>query len=125
MHIAFMLGCGNTNAFLFWDSYRRNIQQKKKNLYYAFVDLELAFDRVPRDALWALKKLGVEEWLDKTVQSMYRKARSYVRINGPFSDDFLVQVELHQNSVLSPLLLIIVLAALSKETRSGYSEELL
>ena len=93
-------------------------------MYYAFVDLELAFDRVPRDALWALKKLGVEEWLDKTVQSMYRKARSYVRINGPFSD-FLVQVELHQNSVLSPLLFIIVLAALSKETRSGYSEELL
>lgn len=94
-------------------------------MYYAFVDLELAFDRVPRDALWALKKLGIEEWLDKTVQSMYRKARSYVRINGPFSDDFLVQVELHQNSVLSPLLFIIVLAALSKETRSGYSEELL
>ena len=41
---------------------------KKKNLYYAFVDLELDFDRVLRDAMWwALKKLGVEEWSVKIV----------------------------------------------------------
>ena len=99
---------------------------KKKNLYYAFVDLEQAFDRVPRDAIWrALRKLDVEEWLVNIKQSMYRSAQSRVRINGPFINDFLVQVELHQDSVLSPLLLIIVLEALTRETTSGYPEELL
>ena len=37
-------------------------QAKKKNLYYAFVDLEKAFDRFPREVVrWALSKLGVDE----------------------------------------------------------------
>ena len=40
--------------------------EKEKNLYFAFIDLEKSFDQVSRDVLWwALKKLGVEEWLVK------------------------------------------------------------
>ena len=42
--------------------YKRNTKQKKKKLYYAFVDLEKKFDRVPREVVrWSLRKLGVEE----------------------------------------------------------------
>ena len=45
----------------------RQVQEKhiakKKKLYYAFVDLEKAFDRVPREMVkWALQRLGVDEW---------------------------------------------------------------
>ena len=61
----------------------------------------------------------------RVVQSMYRNTKSQVRINSTFSDDFLVKVGLHQGSVLSPLLFIIVLEALSREIRSGCPEELL
>ena len=47
----------------------------------AFVDLEKAFDRVPRKVIWwALKKLGVEEWTVRLVQGMYANARSCVHI---------------------------------------------
>ena len=55
---------------------------------------------------------------------MYMTARSGVRFNGIFSDNFLVQVAVHQGSVLSPLLFIAVLKALSTETRSGCSKVL-
>ena len=45
---------------------------KKKELWITFVDLEKAFDRVPREVVWwALRKVGVEEWLVKVIQSMY------------------------------------------------------
>ena len=49
----------------------------------------------------------------KLVQSMYTNARSRVRVDDTYSDDFSVKVGVHQGSVLSPLLFIIVLEALS------------
>ena len=44
----------------------------KKNARMEFVDLEKAFDRVPREVLWwALRSLGLCEWMIKVVESMY------------------------------------------------------
>ena len=60
--------------------YRRNlccqaVQEKylaaNKRLYMAFVDLEKVFDGVPWKVIWwALRKLGVEEWIVRLVQGM-------------------------------------------------------
>ena len=84
----------------------------------AFVDLEKAFDPVPRKVIWwALRKLGVEEWIVQLVQGMYANAQSRVCVGEGFSEEFEVKVGVHQGSVLSPLL--IVLEALSREFRSG------
>ena len=45
---------------------------KGKKLYFGFVDLEKAFDRVPGEVIrWAMHKLGVEEWLIVAVMSVY------------------------------------------------------
>ena len=86
----------------------------------AFVDLEKAFDRVPRKVIWwALRKLGVEEWIVRLTQGMYANARSRVRVAEGYSEEFEVKVGVHQGSVLSPVLFIIVLEALSREFRSG------
>ena len=86
----------------------------------AFVDLETAFDRVPRKVIWwALRKLGVDEWIVRLVQGMYSNARSRVRVGEGYSEEFEVKVGVHQGSVRSPLLFIIVLEALSREFRCG------
>ena len=42
---------------------------------------------------------------------MYRNLRSRARVNGFFSDDFLAQAVLRQDSVLSVLIFIMVLEA--------------
>ena len=86
----------------------------------AFVDLEKAFDRVPRKVIWwALRKLGVDEWIVRLVQGMYSNARSSVCVGEGYSEEFEVKVGVHQGSVLSPLLFIIVLEALSHEFAVG------
>ena len=52
---------------------QENFRVKGKKLYFGFVDLEKDFDRVPREVIsWAMRKLGVEEWLVSAVMSMYK-----------------------------------------------------
>ena len=85
-----------------------------KRLYLTFVDLEKAFDRVPRKvSWWALRKLDVV----RLVQGMYAYARSRVRVGEGYSQEFGVKVVVHQGPVLIPLLFIIVLEALSNKFR--------
>ena len=126
MQFGFMTGRGTTDTIFIL----RHIQEKyignNRNLYFAFVDLEKAFDRVPRNVLWwALRKAGIPEWIVCVVQIMYQNARSCVRINNLYSDVFIVQVGVHRGSVLSPLLFIIVLEASPQEFQTGCPWELL
>ena len=72
-----------------------------------------------------MKKLGIEEWAVRVVQSMYFIAKSRERINNQLSDEFGVNVGVHQGSVVSSLLFILVLEALSRELRTGVPWKLL
>ena len=66
---------------------------KHKPLYFAFVYLEKAFDHVSmKFAWWAMRRVGVEEWVKHTVKSIYENAKSCVRLNGHFSDQFNIKV---------------------------------
>ena len=48
---------------------------------HAVIDLEKAFDRVPRKVIWwALRKLSVKERIVQLVQGMYASARSRVHV---------------------------------------------
>ena len=86
----------------------------------AFVDLEKAFDRVPREVLWwALRHLKVPEWLIKVIKSMYENVTTAVKVKDGTSEEFEVKVGVHQGSVLSPLLFIMVIEALSQRFRGG------
>src|SRR6056300_1728659 len=126
MQLGFVPGRGTSDAIFV----TRQLQEKyfavNKPLFFAFVDLEKAFDRVPRVVLWwALRSLGVDEWAVRAIQGLYTNARSRVRVNGQLSEEFGVGVGVHQGSVLSPLLFILVLEALSREFRTGAPWELL
>ena len=115
-----MSGRGTTDAIFIVRQLQEKHLAANKLLYMAFVDLEKAFDRVPRDVIWwGMRKLGIDEWLVRLVQSMYKDVRSRVRVGSGYSEEFGVKVGVHQGSVLSPLLFIIVLEALSREFRTG------
>ena len=126
MQCGFMSGRGTTDAIFIVRQLQEKHLAANKPLYMALVDLEKAFDRVPRDVIWwAMRKLGIDEWLVSLVQSMYKDVRSRVRVGDGYSEEFGVGVAVHQGSVLSPLLSIIVLEALSRDFRTGCPWELL
>jgi Reverse transcriptase (RNA-dependent DNA polymerase) len=126
MQSGFSPGKGTTDAIFIIRQVQEKFLEKKKELWLAFVDLEKAFDRVPREVLWwALRRVGVDEWLVNVVKSMYVGATTAVKLGGGESAEFGVKVGVHQGSVLSPLLFNIVLEALSNEFRAGLPWELL
>ena len=66
MKFQFQLGSCSFN------SAARQLQEKylgkKKELWMAFLDLEKAFDRVPREVVWwALRQMDVDGWLINAV----------------------------------------------------------
>ena len=59
----------------------------------AFMDLEKAFDCVPQKVIWwALRKLGVVEWIVRLVPGMYANVQSRVHVGEGFSQEFEVKV---------------------------------
>ena len=82
----------------------------KQDLHFLFIDMEKAFDRVPRDLIWrAVRSQGVPEYYVEILKDMYDNIRTKVR--GPFgvSGDFEVTMGVHQGSALSPLLFNLVM----------------
>ena len=58
-----------------------------KELYFVFVDLEKAFDRVPREViLWALRQKGVMEREVRAVMEMYEEVETSVKLEGDMSE---------------------------------------
>ena len=58
MQFGFMPGKGTMDAIFITCIMQERFLVKKKDLYFTFVDLEKAFDRVPRQVVtWALRRL--------------------------------------------------------------------
>ncbi|KAK3568664.1 hypothetical protein QTP86_011458 [Hemibagrus guttatus] len=82
------------------------------------IHLEKAYDRVPREELWyCMRKSGVAEKYVRVVQDMYERSRTVVRCAVGQTEEFNVEVGLHQGSALRPFLFAIVMDQLLEEVR--------
>ena len=91
-----------------------------------FVDLEKAFDRVPRRVMeWAMRKKGLPKILVKAVMSLYEGAELKVSVGSGLSKEFSMKVGVHQGSVLSRLLFAMVINEVMKNAREGWMKQIL
>ena len=93
-------------------------REGQRELHCVFVDLEKAYDRVPREELWyCMRKSGVTEKYVRVVQDMYVDCKTVVRCAVGVTEEFKVEVGLHQGSALSPFLFAMVMDRLTDEVR--------
>ena len=68
MQFGFMSIKGTIDLIFTMRQVQERHQARKNKLYYAFVDLQKEYDRVPRVVVrWALRTLDVDEWLIRIV----------------------------------------------------------
>ena len=126
MQFGFMPGRGTTDAIFIMRQMQEKCLEGNNRLFTAFVDLEKAYDRIPREVIiWALRKRGITEKVVRVVQSLYHECITSVQCGEGTSDPFPVEVGLHQGSALSPFLFAMIMDTISADTREGVPLELL
>ena len=92
---------------------------KGKDVYFAFLDLEKAYDRVDREAMWKMLRIyGVGGRLLRAVQSMYAGSKACVRVGSEMSEWFSVRVGLRQGCVMSPWLFNLYIDGVVREVNA-------
>ena len=83
-----------------------------------FVDLEKAYDKVPRDEVWyCTRKSGLAEKYARIVQDMYDDSITAVTYAVGVTEGFEVKVGLHQGSALNPCLFAMVMDRMTDDIR--------
>ena len=97
-----------------------NHREKQRGLHLVFIDLEKAYDRVPRQEVWrCMREKGVPEKYVRLVQDMYTDVKTLVRSSVGDTEKFTVKVGLHQGSALSPYLFDLVMDVIAKDVKEA------
>ena len=114
----FMPGRSTTEAIFALRMLMEKYREGQKELHCVFIDLEKAYDRVPREEIWdCMRSSGVAEKYVEVVKDMYEDSITTVKCAAGMTEGFRVEVGLHQGSALSPFLFAIVMDRLTDEVR--------
>ena len=84
---------------------REFYRDKKRHLYMVFIDLEKSYDKVPREVLWrCLERKSVLVAYMRVIKDMYSGVWARVRTLVEDTEDFPIDIRLHQGSALSPFI---------------------
>ena len=114
----FMPGKGTTDARFVLRILMEKYREDQRELHCVFVDLEKAYDRVPREELWyCMRKSGIAEKYVQLVQDMYEGSETEMRYAVGAAKNFKIKVGLHQRSALSPFLFAVIMVRIMDEVR--------
>nr|CDJ90329.1 RNA-directed DNA polymerase (reverse transcriptase) domain containing protein [Haemonchus contortus] len=95
-------------------------REKRIPCYLAFLDLEKAFDRLPRQVLWrVLRNRKVPEHLISLMKDMYDGSTTTIRTPHGQTGAIDVTVGVHHRSALIPFLLLLTMDVITDELMEG------
>ena len=93
------IGCVN----LIFTQNQIGVKAPKKKVYVGFIDLEKAYDRVNRIALWqVLRMYDVGGKLSVGIKSMYVDSLACVRVKWGVNERFRIDSGMRQSVIISP-----------------------
>ena len=97
--------------------------ERNKSLYVAYMDLEKAYDRVDREAMWqVLGMYGINGSLLNCIKSLYEQSEACVRVYRRDSEWFGVGEGLRQGCVMSPWLFNLFMDGVMNEVRRSVGD---
>jgi Reverse transcriptase (RNA-dependent DNA polymerase) len=95
-------------------------REQKNGLHMIFIDLEKAYDKIPRNIMWwALKRKLVPTKYVTLIKDMYTNVMTCVRACDGESDTFPIKIRLHQESALSPYIFTLVMDEITKDIQGN------
>jgi hypothetical protein len=94
-------------------------REKKKDIYMVFIDLEKAYDKVPMNVIWwALQKYKVSTKDIAHIKDMYNNIVKSVQTSDRDTNDFPINIGLHQGSTLSHYLFSLVMDEVTRDIQA-------
>jgi hypothetical protein len=116
----FMLGRSTMETISFIRQLMERCREQKKDMHVIFIDLEKAYDKVPRNVKWwALQKHKVSTKYIALVKDIYDNVVTSVRTSDGNTNDFLINIGLYQGSALSPFLFSLVMDEVTRDIQGG------
>jgi hypothetical protein len=91
-------------------------REQQKDLHMVFIDLEKAYDKVSRNIMWwALQKHEVSIKYITLIKDMYDNVVISVQTSNGNTNDFPINIGLHQGSALSPYLFALMIDEVTRD----------
>ncbi|WVZ50566.1 hypothetical protein U9M48_001808 [Paspalum notatum var. saurae] len=112
----FMPGISSIETIFLLRHVMERYREQKKDLHMVFINLEKAYDKIPRKVMWwALEKHKVPTKYVALIKDMYNKVVTSVRTTDGDTSDFPINIGLHQGSALSPYLFALVMDEVTRD----------
>ena len=119
-----MVGKGRTHALFVVRKIQEKEKGQKKSLYICFVDIKMALNIVTSKVKeWTIRKKSLPEVIVRAGMTVCHGASTKVKLGSELFEQFLVQVGVHQRSVLSLLLFAIAVNVITENARERLMNE--
>jgi hypothetical protein len=116
----FMPGRSTMDAIFLIRQLMKRCREQKKDLHMIFIGLVKSYDKVHRNVMWwALQKHKVSSKYVTLIKDMYGNVVTSVRTSDGDTNDFPINIELHQGSAVSPYLFALVMDEVTRDIQDG------